>query len=124
MAKPATILLFSCACLIGATLPLDGGAPLTVRVTPAMAQEPAIVQVTALVEADERNRMLEIIADSATYYRSSQIQLEGRNARRAFDFEFRDIPHGEYQVTARLSGTDGQRATVTRAVLVLSRSGE
>lgn len=123
MARPVATLLFVCASLTGAVMPLDGGQPLNVRVTPAMAPEPAIVRVTAIVEADDRNRTLEIAASSDTYFRSSQVQLEGRDARRVYDFEFRDVPHGRYEVTALLSGTDGRRVEVTRVFLVLSPVG-
>jgi hypothetical protein len=121
MANSAATLLFSCACLIGASAPLDGSQPLSVRVTPAMAPEPAAVMVTVLVEADDRNRSLEISASSDDYFRSSQVQLEGRGARRVFDFQFHDIPSGQYEVTGTLTGTDGRRIEVTRVFVVLSR---
>ena len=123
MAKPAATLLFVSACLVAAAMPLDGGQPLTMRVTPAMAPEPAVVKVTAVVEADDRNRVLEIAASSESYFRSSQVQLEGRDARHVFDFEFRDVPHGRYQVIGTLIGTDGRRAEVTRVFMVLSPVG-
>ena len=76
MGKPATTALFLCGCLVGAVMPLDGGQPLTVRVSPAIAAEPAVLKVVAVVEADDRNRALEITAESDGYLRSSQIQLE------------------------------------------------
>lgn len=123
MANRATTLVFSCACLISAALPLDGGQPLSVRVTPTMAPEPAIITVTALVEADDRNRSLEVTASSDDYFRSSQVQLEGRGARRAFDFELHDIPQGRYEVTGTLTGTGGRRVEVTRVFMVVGRRG-
>ena len=123
MARPAATLLFVSACVIGAALPLDGGQPLTMRVTPAMAPEPAIVRVTVIVEADDRNRSLEIAAWSDNYLRRSQIQLEGREARHVYEFEFRDVPHGRYEVRGLLTGTDGRRAEVTRLFMVVSPIG-
>ena len=123
MARPVATLLLVSACLIGAAMPLDGGQPLTMRVTPAMAPEPAIVTVTVVVEADDRNRSLEIAAFSENYSRSSQVQLEGREARHVFDFELRDIPHGRYEVTGLLTGTDGRRVEVTRVFVVVSSVG-
>jgi hypothetical protein len=121
MGKRATTAVFLCGCLVGTVMPLDGGEPLSVRVSPAVAAEPAIVRVVAVVEADDRNRSLEITAESDRYLRSSQIQLEGHDARRVWDFEFRDVPRGNYQVTAILTGTGGRRAAVTRVVMVVSR---
>ena len=124
MARTVATLLFSCTLLLLAAPPLDGGEALSVRVTPAMAPEPAIVVVTAMVEADARNRTLEISASSEDYFRSSQVQLEGRAARRQFDFEFHDIPRGRYEVIGTLTGTDGRRVEVTRVFMVLSRPGK
>jgi len=121
MAKAVATLLFSCTLLILAAPPLDGVEALSVRVTPTMAPEPAIVVVTAMVEADARNRTLEISASSEDYFRSSQVQLEGRDARRVFDFAFHDIPHGRYEVIGTLTGTDGRRVEVTRVFMVLPR---
>lgn len=121
MGTRATIALILCGCLVGSAIPLDAGEPLSVRVSPAVAAEPAVLKVIAVVEADDRNRSLEITAESDRYLRSSQIQLEGQDAQRVWDFEFRDVPRGNYQVTAILSGTGGRRAAVTRVVMVVSR---
>ena len=123
MARAVATLLFSCTLLVLAAPPLDGGQALRVRVAPAIAPEPAIVMVTATVEADARNRILEISASSENYFRSSQVQLEGRDARRVFDFEFHDIPQGRYEVIGTVTGTDGRRVEVTRVFMVLSRPG-
>ena len=121
MGTRATMALFLCGCLVGAVMPLDGGQALTVRVSPAVAAEPAVLKVIAVVEADDRNRSLEITAQSDGYLRRSQIQLEGQDAQRAWDVEFRDVPRGNYQVTAILTGIGGRRAAVTRVVMVVSR---
>ena len=102
-------------------MPLDAGEPLTVRVSPAVAAEPAVLKVVAVVELDDRNRFLEITAQSDNYLRRSQIQIEGQDAPRVWDVEFRDVPRGQYQVTATLTGTGGRRAAVSRVVMVVSR---
>lgn len=92
-------------------------------VTRVMAPESAVVKVTAVIEADDRNRHLEIAAISDSHFRSSQIQLEGREARRVFTFEYCGIPHGQYQVVGTLTGTDGRPVAVTRVFAVLARNG-
>jgi hypothetical protein len=121
MGKRATTALLVCGCLAGTALPLGAGEPLSVRVSPAVAAEPAVLKVVAVIETDDRNRSLEITAESEGYLRSSQIQLEGQDAQRVWDFEFRDVPRGHYQVTAVLTGTGGRRAAVTRVAMVVSR---
>ena len=94
MLKPPTIAIVLCACLAGAAARLDGSQALAVRVTPTMAREPASVKVLAVIEADDRNRSLEIIARSSDYFRSSQIQLDGHDTQRVWEIEFRDVPQG------------------------------
>lgn len=113
-----TLLVFASLAL---AVPLAGSQELNVRVTPVMAREPAALRIQAVIEADDRNRSLEITARSIDYVRSSQIQLDGRDAQRVWDVEFRDVPHGNYEVTATLMGSEGKRAAVTKVVMVLSQ---
>jgi hypothetical protein len=47
------------------------------------------------------------------------MQLEGINAARVLETEFRDIPQGNYDVTATVIGTGGRRATASRVVVVM-----
>src|SRR5215813_2203187 len=121
MKQAAATTMLSCACLIGSALTLDGGQLLTVRVLPKVATAPANLWITATVEADERNRSLEIRAQSDEFARSSEVQLEGRDAQRVFDFKFPGVPRGNYEVTGTLMGAGGKRATAMRVVMVVSR---
>lgn len=97
---------------------LTGGQTLTIRVAPAMARDPASLRISAVVEPDERNRMLEIKAESAGYATGSQMQLDGLRAQRLWETEFRDVPHGTYEVTATVIGSEGRRATALRVVVI------
>ena len=47
---------------------------------------------------------MEVIADSAEFYRSSAITLEGDRAPKTMMVEFRTVPPGDYEVTAMLIG--------------------
>ena len=112
-----TALLWSC---VAAAKPALSADPiLTLHVSPTMAREPASLKIIAIVPADERNRGLEVVAESAGYIRSSHIQLDGRDAQRVWDIEFRDVPKGNYDVIGVLTGADGRRATVSRLVVVM-----
>ena len=116
------------ACLLGlliltTTLPEVAGAgePIAMKVSPAVAFAPANLVVRATIEADAANRAVEIIAESADFYRSSQIQLEGEKAARTNRFEFRSLPPGTYEVRARLIGANGeQRGNVRQQVNVIA----
>jgi hypothetical protein len=112
--------------MMTATLPLGAGEKMTMKVSPAVAFAPANLIVRAMVLADADNRAVEIVAESADFYRSSMIQLEGDQAARTSIFEFRNLPPGTYEVRANLYGADGaQRATIRQQVNVIaSGSGD
>jgi hypothetical protein len=97
---------------------LNAGSKLTLRVSPAISMAPAFVIATITVERDADNRQLEVAADSANFFRSSLIALDGDRAPRTNQITWRDMPGGEYAVIAVLYGTDGQRATVRQSVLI------
>lgn len=94
---------------------------MTLKVSPAVAFAPANLVVRATIEADVQNRSIEIIAESEDFYRSSQIQLNGDNAPRTNQFEFRSLPSGTYEVSAVLYGSSGEpRAQVHQQVNVIA----
>ena len=102
---------------------LDGGQPLTLQVSPLMAAAPAVISVKAVIEANDDNRALEVIAQSSDFFRSSRIELDGREAPPLSVFQYGNLPPGLYEVSAYLLGTGGQRAVVSRLVKVVPRSG-
>ncbi len=118
MRKLATLAAV-CAYLVAGAGTLNGGQPLTLQVSPAMAPAPAFVSVRAHIEASDENRYLEIVAQSPDFYRSSRVTLDGGRAPRLSVFEFPSLPAGLYEVRGTLVGTGGQRATVTRLVKVV-----
>jgi hypothetical protein len=119
MRRPALVVALLCACVSAAGTPVTGGQAVTIRVTPVMVRQPASIRITATIEPDDRNRTLAIAAESAGYATGHQIQLEGINAPRVLETEFRDIPQGNYDVTATVIGTGGRRATASRVVVVM-----
>ena len=105
------------------TLPLDAGQPLVIRLTPAVALEPAQLTIRASIEADSDNRALEIVAESPDFYRSSEIPLDGESAPRLNVFEFKNLPTGTYHVTGVLVGSRGHRAVGSRIFQVETAGG-
>lgn len=81
-------------------LPLGAGDRITMKVSPAVAFAPANLIIRTMIEANENNRTMEIIAESPEFYRSSEIQLDGAHAPRTTIFEFRSVPGGMYEVKA------------------------
>jgi hypothetical protein len=98
----------------------DANERLAIRVSPAVAYAPANLSVRATIEADADNRSIEIIAESAEFYRSSEMQLDGDAAPRTTFFQFRSLPTGEYAVRGILRGPGGHEiATVQRKVNIV-----
>ena len=111
--------------MLTTTLPLGAGERITLRVSPALSFAPANLIVRATVLADADNRALEIVAESADFYRSSLIQLEGDRAARTNQLEFRSLPPGTYEVRAKLFGGNGEsRATIRQQVNVIASGAE
>ena len=104
-------------------MPLGAGERLTMRVSPAISFAPANLIVRAVIEADAQNRAVEVIADSANFYRSSEIQLEGDKAPRTSTFEFRSLPPGVYEVKVMLIGADGRQRALARQQINVITTG-
>jgi hypothetical protein len=109
--------------MLTSALPLGAGQRLVLKVSPAVSFAPANLIVRATILADADNRAVEIVAESADFYRSSQIQLEGDRAARTNMFEFRSLPPGTYEVRANLFGADGQSRALVRQQVNVFASG-
>jgi hypothetical protein len=113
-----TALILMCAVL------LDAAAPLSMTVSPAQSFAPTTLTIRVHVEPDPANRVLEVIAESGEYYRSSQMPIDGADASHTVSFELRDVPGGDYDVTCILINDAGrERATVRRHVRVVESGG-
>jgi hypothetical protein len=97
---------------------------ISMRATPEIAFAPATLMVRTAIEPDPDNRFLEIVIDSADFYRSSTIQLEGDKAPRTAMFEFRGIPSGNYEISARLRDQGGESRGQVRRIVDVIASGE
>jgi hypothetical protein len=109
--------------LFAVAAPSGAGDRLAMRLTPAVAVEPGVLTVQALVEADPENRALAIFARSADFYRSSWIELNGERAQRLNIFQFKNLPIGMYEITSVLVGEAGERAAVTGVFRVAPATG-
>ena len=97
---------------------------LTLRVTPNVSSAPSTVIARAYVEPNADNRWLRVEADSGSFYRSSEVQLDGDKAPMLTEFRLNSLPSGEYTVRATLIDSMGVETVVRRSALVLSRFGE
>lgn len=112
------------AILIAATGGQGATEKLALRVTPNVSSAPSTVTIRAIVEKNAANRYLAIEADSGSFYRSSEVQLDGERAPLITEVFLKNLPSGEYTVAAELRDNLGGRTIVRRTVVVLSRFGE
>jgi methionine-rich copper-binding protein CopC len=118
MHKPERIAAFVVFSMVAATQTLNAREPLRMQVSPAVTRAPAMLTVRVSLETAADNRLLQVVAESADFYRSSEIQIDGANAPAISVFEFHNLPTGLYHVTGVLVGVDGRRALVSRLAKV------
>src|SRR5262245_27172424 len=100
------------------------GEQLTIAVSPLQSFPPTNLTVQVHISADDANRALEITADSGVYYRSSRMQLDGKDAPRTITSELRSLPGGDYEVRVILIDSTGHtRAFANQHVRVLAAAG-
>lgn len=125
MTSRTAIAIATTSLLLAATAAnVDAGAKLMLKVSPRVSSAPSTVVVRALVPKDADNRTLLIDADSGTFYRSSEIQLDGDRAPLVTELQLKNLPGGEYTVVAVLRDQMSHQTTVTQTILILSRFGE
>jgi hypothetical protein len=108
------------ALLLAAALPLEADQAITMTVSPRQSLAPTNLSVRLRIEPDADNRVLQVVADSGGFYRSSEISLDGERSARSAVVEFRDVPSGEYEVSGVLldaAGRERGRAHETAFVI-------
>ena len=114
-----------CGLLLATTVSAGAGEKMTLRASPEVSFAPAQLTVRMNIEADPDNRAIEIVIDSPDFYRSSTIQLEGDRAPRISMVQYRGVPSGNYIISARLLGQNGEsRAFMRREVNVIPHARE
>ena len=116
--------IWLCGLTMAVALPVSGGDQMTMTVTPAQAFAPSPLRVRVRVEPDIENRSLTVTADSGSFYRSSEIPLEGDRAPKTIELEFRSVPEGEYDIISVVKDSTGRpRAMARRSARLLSGAG-
>ena len=103
--------------LMGSHTSADEAISITVR--PAVATYRGSAQVKVLVARDDKNRSLVWEVDGPSYYRSSELQLNGAASPRSFLFVMRELPAGEFEVRATVKRNDRTAATDRSTIRVM-----
>jgi hypothetical protein len=123
MARRAAALTLVTASLMAGAPGLTANNKISLRVTPTVSREPAFVNVIAQIERNPANRSLQVTAESAEFFRSSTINLEGEQAPRVTEISFKSLPGGEYNISAVLVDAQGNKSIARSSVLVVSSFG-
>jgi hypothetical protein len=105
-----------CTSLVALALPAEGGNALEARVYLSSAFAPSDVVITAFIEPDARNRVVEFVVDSGEFFSSSMAELDGDRAPRQKRVIYRRLPAGAYEIRVTLIGIDGERGIAVRRV--------
>lgn len=105
-------------------LSVGAGEKILLKATPEISFAPAHLTVRTAIEPDPDNRSLEIVIDSPDFYRSSTIQLEGDLAPRTSVVEFRAVPGGTYEISARVRGQSGESRAHARRIVDVIGGGD
>ena len=118
-------LMFCIALGIASAPPAGASDAVKIAVSPTHSFAPSLMRIRVRVEPNTDNRMLRIIVDSDDFYRQTDVQLEGDRSAATTEMEVRNLPGGEYEVSAVVIGSSGKpRATaLTRAFVIAAMSG-
>jgi len=94
---------------------------LRISVSPMYSFAPSTLRVRVRLEPSAENRAIEIVAECADFYRSSEFTLDGVQAPAMVELDVRDAPGGHYRVAAVLKDSAGrQRARAVKEVTVIA----
>lgn len=97
-----------------------GETRLSMSLAPHLAFAPTDLRVRLDVMPSAGNRSLFVVAESADFYRSSEVPLDGEHAPRSVQLQFRGLPGGEYSVWGEVRDVDGRSlATVREDISVI-----
>lgn len=91
----------------------------SVSISPVVAFAGADMKIVVRVQPEAGNRRLQLSVDGATFYASTERQLDGVDGARAHTFNLQELPAGDYQIVAVLEGNDGLRSRITRSFKVM-----
>ena len=121
--RTGAIFAVLCVCALGGRGKVGGNELLKLDISPRVAPAPGFVRVQTHVDASDDRRWLEVSADSAAFSRTSSVELEGRSAPRATEFNFQNLPAGRYEFSAVLIGPRGVLAMATRTAEIVPTPG-
>ena len=118
-----TLVLLVATAFLGVVPGNAADTRLRIEVSPRVSNAPAQVRVRAIVTPSAENRGLQIVADSADYFRSSYVPLDGDNAALVTETSFKNLPSGEYEISVTLLDAQGHATIADRRLVMVTSAG-
>ncbi len=114
------------AAVILTTLVTPGNAAqvVEIRLRGHYFSAPATVVVNVAIEPGADNYKLLIEADSAKFFRSSEIELAGVDDKRIHTVQFKNLPEGEYLLRAEVQSRTAVLGQATQELTVMGIGGQ
>lgn len=104
---------------LAVTAPAAADDPISLSLSSHVTNEPGAVLVTVVVQPHRDNRALVVEGESGSFYRLSEVSLEGEGAPRVHRIHLQNLPAGDYTVTATLRASDTTRAKRQQELMVV-----
>jgi len=111
-ARKATVALAAAPARAAVAQADKPGDEVTLRLTPRFVSAPGYLRSLIRVVPNADNRVLRVEIDSAGYYRSSDIQLEGASAPMSHFVDWKAVPAGKYDLIVSVLGPSGDARVV------------
>ncbi|MGH9371435.1 MAG: hypothetical protein ACRD15_07890 [Vicinamibacterales bacterium] len=103
---------FAFAATIVVAAPAGAEGDVSVSLSAHVARAPATLQLRVRVPPHARNRLLRVSLDSGSYYRSSDVPLEGNQAPATHVVRWPGVPSGVYGVAVEVFQSNGRSRVV------------
>jgi hypothetical protein len=103
---------------LGLSIRVQAQPRMALSVTPEVARAPADMEIHATISHASGDRTLTVIAESSSFYRSSEIQL-GEHSPASWVFRYRDLPEGNYDITATITSAGGATRSLTKVARIV-----
>jgi hypothetical protein len=111
-------LILAAGVLVG-SMQLSADEAISITVRPAVTTWKGSARLRVLVARNESNRALIWEVDGPSYYRSSEMELNGAASPRSYFFTIRDLPAGDFEVRATVRRNDNSHVIDRSSIKVV-----
>lgn len=123
MPRATACALLAAVTIITFTIPGTATQIVEIRLRGHYFSAPATVVVNIAVEPASDHYRLIVEADSAKFFRASEIELAGANEKRIHTLQFKNLPEGQYMLRAQVQSRTETLGQATQELRVMGIGG-